>query len=244
MQIANWIKAALLSIVLAGAVMSWGTGWVTSVYAASGNYSSYSMDVEKRAVSKSDKGVIPEDAIRLRILANSDSDEDQAVKGLVRDRVVEMMNGWLQADDATRPQSAEEAREFIGLHLDELQEAANTLLDEAGMGYKAIAELKVVPFPAKLYGGQAYPAGDYEALRITLGSGEGQNWWCVLFPPLCFVDGSQGTATASADETTVKDGGTNKDSNQEEEREVRFFLWDLLVSIGEWIAGIWNAIFG
>lgn len=254
MKIHTALKAALLSVVLAGAVMSWGLEGFGGVYAnASASASS------SEAVSESQ--AIPSDAIRLRILANSDLEEDQAVKREVRDRVIEMMNGWLEEEAA--PASREEARDMINKHMEEITAAANEVLREAGMSYKAKAELKVVPFPAKLYGGEIYPAGDYEALRLTLGEGEGQNWWCVLFPPLCFVDSGQGTAVAqdnadnteltasgeAQDETTDSgstDGLTDSsvDSSEGTEREVRFFIWDVLVAIGEFFSWLFTAIFG
>ena len=256
MKIHTALKAALLSVILAGAVMSWGLEGFGSVYASAGTSESGSFS---EAVSESK--AIPSDAIRLRILANSDLEEDQAVKREVRDRVIEMMNGWLEEEAA--PASREEARDMINKHMEEITAAANEVLREAGMSYKAKAELKVVPFPAKLYGGEIYPAGDYEALRLTLGEGEGQNWWCVLFPPLCFVDSGQGTAVAqdNADNTELTASGDTQDgtadvgstdgmtdssvdSSEGTEREVRFFIWDVLVAIGEFFSWLFTALFG
>lgn len=262
MQIHTAIKAAVLSTVLAGAVMSWGLNGIGSVYASTdassraATSSSVSSNTNSNA-SQNTGNSIPEDAIRLRILANSDLEEDQAVKREVRDRVVEMMNSWLK-EEAT-PSSREEARALIQKHMEQLTAAANEVLQEKGMNYKAKAELKVVPFPAKLYGGEVYPAGNYEALRITLGAGEGQNWWCVLFPPLCFVDSSQGTAVAQEDgegsslsstddpqvaKADASASNSATDSAEGSEREVRFFLWDVLVAIGEFFSWLFTAIFG
>ncbi|MGZ9586334.1 stage II sporulation protein R [Paenibacillus marinisediminis] len=268
MQIKKVIKAVMLGSILAGAVMSWGT---VVLAGSNGNINEsarvYVNAAEDSKNNQAGADIIPTDAIRLRILANSDSDEDQAVKREVRDRVVELMNGWLE--DGNVPSTRDEARVLIETNLEQLQRVANDVLESAGISYKAVAELKVVPFPAKLYGGRVYPAGDYEALRITLGVGEGQNWWCVLFPPLCFVDGTQGTATAKAetgadgDEQKEKAGKADQDGSSKEstasnnaedsasadnsdqtEREVRFFLWDMLVAIGEWFQAMFTAIFG
>lgn len=145
---------------------------------------------------------IPEQSIRLRILANSDAVEDQAVKRRVRDAVIEEMNGWVG-----KPASIEEAREIVRSKLPELSALVGQVLKDNGFAYGYKVELGVVPFPTKMYGNKVYPAGDYEALRITLGDGAGQNWWCVLFPPLCFVDIVTGEAAA-------KDGPGTKAAQQ------------------------------
>ncbi|WP_028593856.1 stage II sporulation protein R [Paenibacillus assamensis] len=223
----TWLNMLMLATLAVGIVMSWD-----------GNETIEATEVT--AVTEA----IPEDAIRLRILAHSDKEADQAVKRQVRDAVVEGMNGWLE--EGSTPRSREEARNWIESHLEQIQKIADEVVAKAGYAYGVKVELKVVPFPAKLYGGQAYPAGNYEALRITLGSGEGQNWWCVLFPPLCFVDGTQGTAVA-AEAEKAEAAETVETANKKEagtpDREVRFFLWDVLVSIFEWIANTAKSIF-
>ncbi|MCR8844734.1 stage II sporulation protein R [Paenibacillus sp. SC116] len=238
----TWLNMLMLAALAVGIVMSWDGNGTTA-----------------QANSALQQEAIPEDAIRLRILAHSDNEADQAVKRQVRDAVVEAMNGWLE--EGSTPRSREEARNWIESHLEQIREIANEVVAQAGYAYGAKAELKVVPFPAKLYGGQAYPAGNYEALRITLGSGEGQNWWCVLFPPLCFVDGTQGTAVAAeidkAEEAgageTIESGKSSSVQSEEHagageeagtaDREVRFFLWDVLVSIFEWIGDVVQSLF-
>lgn len=134
---------------------------------------------------------IPEEAIRLRILANSDAPDDQLVKMLLRDEVTREISSW-----AGEPSDIEEARDVVRAHLPKLEALVQEVLTQNGYNYDYKVELGQVPFPAKIYGNQVYPAGNYEALRITLGKGEGQNWWCVLFPPLCFAGGKTGTAAA------------------------------------------------
>nr|WP_181873169.1 stage II sporulation protein R [Fontibacillus phaseoli] len=138
------------------------------------------------------EGLIPQESIRLRILANSDGAGDQVVKRRVRDAVVEQMNGWVA--ELEDPQSLEAARHVIRDHLGEIEDKVGETLASGGKEYSYKVELAVVPFPTKMYGGAVYPAGDYEALRVTLGEGKGKNWWCVLFPPLCFVDAGSGDA--------------------------------------------------
>ena len=117
--------------------------------------------------------------LRLHILANSDSAEDQRVKLLVRDALV---REFAPAD------SLEEAEEVLLGDGGGVLETVNRVLQEQGCAYGALLRFGVMEFPDKTYGGTTYPAGKYEALRVELGNASGQNWWCVLFPPLCLVD--------------------------------------------------------
>ncbi|OGX68625.1 MAG: stage II sporulation protein R, partial [Paenibacillus sp. RIFOXYA1_FULL_44_5] len=130
---------------------------------------------------------IPQESIRLRILANSDSPEDQWIKRKVRDAVIQEVNEWV-----SQPQGIEQARQMISQHIPQINQIVAQVLHDNGFAYSYQSELGIVPFPAKIYGNEVYPAGNYEALRVTLGEGKGQNWWCVLFPPLCFVDAVSG----------------------------------------------------
>lgn len=189
-------------------------------------------------------GPIPQESIRLRILANSDSPSDQLVKREIRDAVVEQMELWvLQLDN---PQSLEEAKALTRQHLPEIRQLVGEELSRRGITYSYNVELDVVPFPTKLYGGMVYPAGDYDALRITLGEGQGQNWWCVLFPPLCFIDGGSGDAAAQPANAGVQtvsaqggDAGNEMPQNAGDgEPQVRFFLWDMLLKIWDWVTSL------
>ena len=137
--------------------------------------------------------VIPDEAIRLRILANSDSEKDQAVKRLIRDEVNADITKWVK--DLT---SLDDAREVIQSHLPDIQETAKEVMQENGLEQSVEVDFGQADFPTKLYGQFLYPAGEYEAVIITLGEGEGANWWCVLFPPLCFLDFSNGTAVSQS----------------------------------------------
>lgn len=206
---------------------------------------------------------IPQESIRLRILANSDGTQDQLVKRQIRDSIVEQMNQWVAALED--PQSLEQARALIQNHLPELNALVGAELEKRGIEYSYKVELGVVPFPTKLYGGTVYPAGEYEAVRVTLGEGKGQNWWCVLFPPLCFIDAGSGDAAAPAVDkgtkkvsaagadngakvkTTAKaavqtDESTEKadSADSSAEPEVRFFVWELLQNLWSWISRLWS----
>jgi stage II sporulation protein R len=192
---------------------------------------------------------IPKESIRLRILANSDSAADQAVKRHVRDAVVAEIDSWVAG-----PQTIEEARATIRAHMGDIERVIGDELRKRGFAYSFKAELGVVPFPTKIYGSEVYPAGNYEALRISLGSAQGQNWWCVLFPPLCFVDAVSGEASApaSAAVTVSADAKLSKNDKAlqsvtakpaEQQRaadgaaqegqapEVKFFLWEIIQSV-------------
>jgi stage II sporulation protein R len=136
---------------------------------------------------------IPEDAIRIRILANSDSPQDQWIKREVQNEVVQEISTWVMD-----PNGLEEARATIAANIPALASLVEEVLVNNGYTMEYKVELGQVSFPAKQFGNKIYPAGEYEALRIVLGSGEGQNWWCVLFPPLCFVGVKAKSPEASA----------------------------------------------
>lgn len=146
------------------------------------------------------EGPIPDEAIRIRIIANSDSDVDQAVKRAVRDRVSEEIVSW-----GKMPSTIDAARALIRSHLQDVQEAADSVLQAKGADYGAKVELAKVPFPAKTFEGYDYPAGEYEALRVTLGAGEGANWWCVLFPALCLAGAASAEEASAESSSAVKD---------------------------------------
>lgn len=124
--------------------------------------------------------------LRVHIRANSNSQEDQAVKYTVRDRVVEYLTPTV-ADCGTK----REAMEQIGLKLNEIAAVANGVLEENGYFYGAKASLRQEEFPTRVYEGVTLAAGVYDALILELGSGSGDNWWCVVYPPLCFAAGNQ-----------------------------------------------------
>lgn len=175
--------------------------------------------VSEQADSENDYQVIPDEAIRLRILANSDSDADQALKRLVRDRVNEHITKWV-ADLTT----IEEARILIEKRIPEIEAIIAKVLKEQNSDNPFKVEYGTdVSFPTKLYGPYLYPAGEYEAVLITLGKGKGANWWCVLFPPLCFLDFSNGTSVAAAEAEEVEEIDEKK---EEEPVKVKFFLFE------------------
>ncbi|OIU67761.1 stage II sporulation protein R [Rossellomorea aquimaris] len=162
-----------------------------------------SLYIPKQEITAQEPMVIPQEAIRLRILANSDLEKDQNVKRLVRDEVNKEITKWV--GNLT---SQEEAKKIIKTGLPELQTIAENVVAAEGLDQEVKIDFGKVQFPTKLYGEYLYPAGEYEAVLITLGEGEGANWWCVLYPPLCFLDFSTGNAVRSPGfETTVEASG-------------------------------------
>lgn len=126
---------------------------------------------------------IARSVIRFHVLANSNSQEDQDLKMQVKADVVEEMQGMLK--DA---RSVEGSRSVIEENLPEIQSYANERVKEYGYDYPVSAGLVTTWFPVKEYGDCTFPAGKYEALQIRIGEARGRNWWCVLYPGLCFTD--------------------------------------------------------
>lgn len=124
--------------------------------------------------------------IRLHILAHSDSQADQALKYKVRDELIKIMQ-----EEFGKSQSLEESRSLLLSRLPFLEEKTEEYVAREGFAYPVQAIYGQFKFPRKDYGAFVLPAGHYEALRLVLGAGKGANWWCVLFPPLCFVEGEQ-----------------------------------------------------
>ena len=135
--------------------------------------------------------------VRLHVLANSDSEEDQALKLLVRDAVLERATALLE-----QTESRAEAEVLLREGLPELETIAEETVRANGYSYAVTAELEDTSFPTKEYDGFSLPAGEYLALRILIGEGAGQNWWCVVFPPLCTA------ASADVPETALAAGFT------------------------------------
>ena len=138
---------------------------------------------------------LSENIFRLHILANSDSDEDQALKLKVRDQIIEYMktlsNGIADKETVIKL-SKEHKTDFI--------EIAENVIRENGYNYPVNIEIGNFYFPTKYYGNISLPAGNYDALKIEIGDAKGQNWWCSLFPPLCFVGVSSGVVDSEGEE--------------------------------------------
>lgn len=124
---------------------------------------------------------------RLHVIANSDSKEDQNLKYIVRDNLLDYMNS-LCANCSTKEEAISIAKE----HINDFEKIATNTIIEHGYSYNISVEIGNFEFPTKQYGDISLPAGYYDALRVKIGEAKGQNWWCVMFPPLCFVDVTSG----------------------------------------------------
>lgn len=123
------------------------------------------------------------EVLRFHVLANSDSKEDQNLKMKVKEAVVADLEKKLPED-----LDAEGTREWMRRHTDEMERLGREIVKKEGFDYPVSAAVTTCYFPRKSYGDVTFPAGNYTALRIELGAAEGQNWWCVLYPGLCFLD--------------------------------------------------------
>lgn len=126
------------------------------------------------------EAAIYDNVLRLHVLANSDSSADQSLKLEVRDRILEE-TATLFKDCKTK----DEAREAVESNLDKIREIAEQTVREAGYEYGVSVSLGEEEYPTKNYEECCFPAGEYLSLRVMIGEAEGENWWCVLFPPLC-----------------------------------------------------------
>lgn len=137
---------------------------------------SYSYNIQKG---------IADEVIRLHVLANSDEDYDQQLKIKVKDGIVKMLENELH-----NSMSKDETRIILLQNLDKIEDKAKEIIEENGYNYNVSAKITFGNFPTKQYGDVVLPAGEYEALKVEIGEAKGKNWWCVMFPPLCFVDAS------------------------------------------------------
>jgi len=202
------------------------------------------MQVDKSVAAPSNGQKIPKDAIRLRILANSDSAKDQAVKRSIRDEVNRNVETWVKD-----LKTADQAKHVITSHLDDIRQTVASKLKAEGVSVPYSVTLGEAKFPTKMYGGYVYPAGIYQALVVTLGTGQGANWWCVLFPPLCFLDFANGDAV-KPDTTATPASHTNhsgvagaktkdvKASHPEDQVQVHFFFLDLFNKLLSGLKGV------
>jgi stage II sporulation protein R len=160
--------------------------------------------------------------IRLHVVANSDSKEDQVLKLRVRDAVLSILSPALSGEP-----SLDEARSLIADNMDAALDAARREIAQSGYSYGVSAELCEEEFPTRAYDTFTLPAGKYETLRVTIGEAEGRNWWCVIFPPLC-------QDPASLEDFRGRDGLSRTEINliaDADGTEIRFRLLELFASL-------------
>lgn len=138
---------------------------------------------------------IESSVFRLHVIANSDSKEDQNLKYIVRDNILTYIN-----EISKNASTKEEVIEIARNNIDTIKQIAQETVYENGYNYSVNIKIGNFAFPTKHYGDISLPAGFYDALRVEIGSASGQNWWCVMFPPLCFVDVSSGVVPEESKE--------------------------------------------
>lgn len=164
----------------------------------------------------SDRQTLEQELVRLHVVAASDSQEDQTVKLLVRDAVLEYLDSAMA--EITR---ASDAKTYIQEHLDQISQVANRALEQLGAGKTAVVTFLKEEFSSREYDTFSLPSGIYDSLRIVIGEGEGHNWWCVVFPKLCYG--------AAVEDVTVSAGFSQELTDTiTGNYQVRFYLLDLV----------------
>ena len=179
---------------------------------------------------------LADSVFRLHVIANSDSKEDQELKYKVRDKLIEYMNTL--TNDMN---SKEEVIEIAKTHLEDFKEIAQNVVKENGYNYDVNVEIGNFSFPTKTYGDISFPAGFYDALKVEIGKAEGQNWWCVMFPPLCFVDVTSGVVPEESKENLEENLGDEEyelisDTKNSSVLDIKFKIIELFESIGTKLA--------
>lgn len=151
-----------------------------------------------------------EGIIRLHVIANSNTASDQGIKLKVRDAIIKHMQS--RDDISTR----RDMEEYITANTDRLERIAEGVVASEGRDDNVKASLGIRYIPEKTYGGTTFPAGNYEALDIKIGEGKGENWWCVLFPPLCLLDEGTGSTDSSDGSQNLVENGAPADYDKEE----------------------------
>ena len=151
---------------------------------------------------------VKDSLIRFHVIANSDNEEDQNLKLKVKNKVIDYLYPYLN-----NSQSLDESRQIIKDRMQEVKKLAEEVIKDNNYEYDIQVELSRENFPDKSYGNITLPQGNYEAFRIVIGDGQGKNWWCVMFPPLCFVDESK--AEVEYDKTEEKINSTKNNLNLE-----------------------------
>jgi stage II sporulation protein R len=175
--------------------------------------------------------------IRFHVLANSDSDHDQELKRAVRDAILAEVSPQLAVS-----QSLNESRQILQKVRPNMESIGRSIVKKWGKDYSVRTEFGHSLFPTKSYGSLVLPAGNYEALRVVIGEGQGSNWWCVLFPPLCFIDINQSTAVQvdgkpaipikkEEDSKTVDSRSSSIASSELSVPKVRFFFWEMIIKL-------------
>ena len=172
---------------------------------------------------------LAKEVFRLHVLANTDSDDDQALKLKVKSAIVDSLSPIM-----SKAPGKAEARKWISDHMEELQTVAAAVITAEGYDYPVTVACETVWFPDKIYGDMTFPHGYYDALRVCIGEAAGQNWWCVLYPPLCFIDLTHGVVPDESKEkleTVLDEDDYNSLFDTESRPRVRFRIIDWFIEL-------------
>ncbi len=218
------IKLILLLVVLLTANIFYGCTTVTVDKVCANN-------LDAKILNYND---VKDSLIRFHVIANSDSDEDQQLKLKVKNKVIEYLYPYL-----SESKSLDDSRQIIKDNMDEVKTLTQEVIKEEGYNYDVNLQLSRENFPDKSYGNIVLPQGNYEAFRIIIGKGKGRNWWCVMFPPLCFVDESKAEVEYDKVEENIKKEQENKikdvdseedssDNNNNDKIQVKFKVVEVI----------------
>ncbi len=166
---------------------------------------------------------VKDEIIRFHVIANSDSEKDQKLKLEVRDEVIKFLEPKL-----SESKNIDQSRKIIKENDKKVKKIAEKVIKEKGYNYRIDSELSKENFPEKVYGNIILPQGEYEAYRILIGESVGQNWWCVMFPPLCFVDVTKGEVAYNETERRMDKVVS---SNEKEEYNLKFKFLEVLKDV-------------
>lgn len=173
---------------------------------------------------------IQNSVFRLHVIANSDSEEDQTLKYIVRDSVLSYIN-TLSANLTSK----EEVINLTKKNMEKIENMAQETVYKNGYNYNVNLSIGNFAFPTKTYGDISFPAGFYDALKIEIGKAEGRNWWCVMFPPLCFVDVTSGVLPEESRET-IKNNLSQEEykllSENSDDMNFKFKIVEMFQNIG------------
>lgn len=154
--------------------------------------------------------------VRFHVRANSDSDSDQQLKLKVKDEIITYLRPMLE-----KSKSLEESKQILSRHTDDIKSKAENVLKKEGSTQSVSVYFENSYFPMKTYGDVTFPPGVYEAFRIDIGESTGRNWWCVLYPPLCFVDATYGVLPQDSKDT-LKNILTDEEYNAITDKQCKY----------------------
>ena len=175
---------------------------------------------------------LSDNVFRLHVIANSDSKEDQDLKYKVRDKLIEYMKSI-----TSNIENKEEVINIAYNNIENFQKIAEQVIKDNGFNYPVKVEIGNFSFPTKTYGDISFPSSFYDALKVEIGNASGQNWWCVMFPPLCFVDVTSGVVPESSKENLETNLGQEEydiisNNNESDVIEFKFKIVEFFEDLG------------